>query len=41
MLKTDFIRGTFRKPIKPPPWWEGHVIHFKTYPRIIENRPKS
>lgn len=32
MLKTDFIRGTFRKPIKPPPWWEGHVIHYNTYP---------
>jgi hypothetical protein len=32
MLKTSFIRGIFRKPIKPPPWWEGHVIHFKTYP---------
>jgi hypothetical protein len=32
MLKTDFIRGVFRKSIKPPPWWEGHVIHFKAYP---------
>jgi hypothetical protein len=31
MLKTDFIRAVFRRPVKPPPWWEGHVIHYKEY----------
>lgn len=32
MLKTDAITHTFRKPIHPPSWWEGHHIAFKQYP---------
>lgn len=32
MLRTSFIRGTCRKPVKPPSWWEGHVIRYKVYP---------
>lgn len=31
MLKTDFIRAVFRRPVKPPSWWEGHVINYKEY----------
>lgn len=29
MLKTPFIRATFRKPVCPPHWWEGHTIAYK------------
>lgn len=32
MLKTPAIYATFRKPVKPPTWWEGHVIYYKEYP---------
>jgi hypothetical protein len=31
MLKTTHIRATFRKPVKAPSWWEGHVICYKEY----------
>ena len=32
MLKTDAITHTFRKPVVPPPWWEGKITPFREYP---------
>lgn len=32
MLKKTHIRAIFRKPVKAPSWWEGHVICYKEYP---------
>lgn len=32
MLKAQAITHTFRAPVRPPPWWEGHIIYFKEYP---------
>lgn len=32
MLKTTHLRASFRKPVKAPAWWEGHVICYKEYP---------
>lgn len=34
-FRTSSLRHTFRVPVKPPPWWEGHVIHYKEYPHGI------
>lgn len=30
-MKTEFILADFRKPVRAPEYWEGHVIHYKEY----------
>lgn len=30
-LRWNCVRTTFRLPMNVPPWWEGHLIHYKVY----------